>query len=85
MKRADLTEKSSISRSEKSSSWKHICDRNGSLPPILITGALLGNMKLTKPQAAKAAELFGWARVSRRCSTKCRSAAPARQCRQPTR
>jgi cyanate lyase len=25
----------------------------------LITGALLGQMKLTKPQAAKAAELFG--------------------------
>ena len=26
---------------------------------MLITGALLGQMKLTKPQAAKAAELFG--------------------------
>jgi cyanate lyase len=29
------------------------------MSPILITGAILGQMKLTKPQAAKAAELFG--------------------------
>ncbi|MFY9992362.1 MAG: cyanase, partial [Rhodoplanes sp.] len=27
--------------------------------PVLVAGALLGQMKLTKPQAAKAAELFG--------------------------
>jgi cyanate lyase len=29
------------------------------MSPMLITGALLGQMKLVKPQAAKAAELFG--------------------------
>ncbi len=29
------------------------------MSPVLITGAMLGQMKLTKPQAAKAAELFG--------------------------
>src|SRR5262252_3345297 len=29
------------------------------MSPVLITGAILGQMKLTKPQAAKAAELFG--------------------------
>ena len=29
------------------------------MSPVLITGALLGQMKMTKPQAAKAAELFG--------------------------
>jgi len=29
------------------------------MSPVLMTGALLGRMKLTKPQAAKAAELFG--------------------------
>ena len=34
-------------------------DEIGGASPILITGALLGQMKLTKPQAAKAAELFG--------------------------
>ena len=29
------------------------------MSPVLITGAILGQMKLTKLQAAKAAELFG--------------------------
>ena len=29
------------------------------MSPFMITGALLGQMKLTRPQAAKAAELFG--------------------------
>ena len=29
------------------------------MSPILITGAILGQMKLTKPQAANAAKLFG--------------------------
>jgi cyanate lyase len=29
------------------------------MSPMLITGALLGQMKLTKPQAAKAGELLG--------------------------
>ncbi len=29
------------------------------MSPVLITGAILGQMKLSKPQAAKAAELFG--------------------------
>ena len=29
------------------------------MSPVLITGAILGQMKLTKPQAANAAKLFG--------------------------
>ena len=29
------------------------------MSPILVTGAILGQMKLTKPQAAAAAKLFG--------------------------
>jgi cyanate lyase len=33
---------------------------------VLITGALLGQMKLTKPQAAKAAELFGLSKSEQR-------------------
>src|SRR6516165_5796787 len=33
--------------------------RGRCMSPVLITGAILGQMKLTKPQAAKAAELFG--------------------------
>src|SRR5262249_5202930 len=40
-------------------SWKQICSDIGGMSPVLITGALLGQMKLTKSQAARAAELFG--------------------------
>jgi cyanate lyase len=59
MKRVDLTEKILDIKREKGWSWKHVCEQIGGMSPILITGALLGQMKLTKPQAAKAAELFG--------------------------
>jgi cyanate lyase len=59
MKRADLTEKILDIKRERGLSWKHICEAIGGMSPMLITGALLGQMKLTKPQAAKAAELFG--------------------------
>ena len=59
MKRADLTEKILDIKREKGWTWKHICEQVGGMSPMLITGALLGQMKLTKPQAAKAAELFG--------------------------
>ncbi len=40
-------------------SWTQICGEIGSLSPVLIAGALLGQMKLVKPQARKAAQLFG--------------------------
>jgi cyanate lyase len=59
MKRADLTEKILDVKRHKGWTWKHICQQIGGMSPMLITGALLGQMKLTKPQAAKAAELFG--------------------------
>ena len=59
MQRADLTEKLLDIKREKGWSWKYICEQIGGMSPIMITGALLGNHKLTKPQAAKAAELFG--------------------------
>src|SRR5439155_25897412 len=59
MKRADLTEKILDLKREKGWTWKHICGEIGGMSPVMITGALLGQMKLTKPQAAKAAELFG--------------------------
>jgi cyanate lyase len=57
--RADLTEKILDIKREKGWTWKHICEQIGGLSPMLITGALLGQMKLPKPLAAKAAELFG--------------------------
>jgi cyanate lyase len=59
MTRAELTEKLLDIKREKGWSWKQICSEIGGMSPVLITGALLGQMKLTKPQAAKAAELFG--------------------------
>ncbi len=59
MKRADLTEKILDIKREKGLTWKHICETIGGMSPVMITGALLGNHKLTKPQAAAAAKLFG--------------------------
>ena len=59
MNRADLTEKLLDIKREKGWTWKYICEQIGGMSPMLITGALLGQMKLVKPQAAKAAELFG--------------------------
>ena len=59
MQRAALTEKLLDIKREKGWSWKHICGQIGGMSPVMITGALLGNHKLTKPQAANAAKLFG--------------------------
>jgi len=59
MKRSDLTEKLLDIKREKGWSWKHICERIGGYSEVLIVGAILGQMKLTRPQAANAGELFG--------------------------
>ena len=59
MKREDLTEKLLDIKRENGWSWKHICDKVGGYSEVLIVGAILGQMKLTKPQAANAGELFG--------------------------
>jgi cyanate lyase len=59
MNRQQLTEKLLDIKREKGWSWKYICEQIGGMSPVLITGAILGQHKLTKPQAAKAAELFG--------------------------
>ena len=59
MTREDLTEKLLDVKRQKGWSWKHICTSIGGFSDTLIVGAILGQMKLTKPQAAKAAELFG--------------------------
>src|SRR5476649_506362 len=63
MKRSDLTEKLLDIKREKGWSWKYICGQIGGFSDTLIVGAILGQMKLTKPQAAKAAELFGLSKV----------------------
>jgi cyanate lyase len=59
MTRADLTEKLLDIKREKGWSWRYICDEIGGMAPTLVVGALLGQMKLVKPLAARAAELFG--------------------------
>ena len=59
MKREDLTEKLLDIKREKGWSWKHICEKIGGYSDVLIVGAIMGQMKLTKPQAANAGELFG--------------------------
>jgi cyanate lyase len=59
MIRSDLTEKLLDIKREKGWTWKYICEQIGGYSPVLIVGAILGQMKLSKPQVAKAAELFG--------------------------
>ena len=59
MKREQLTEKLLDIKRAKGWTWKHICDEIGGMSPVLIVGALLGQHKLVKPLAAKAATLFG--------------------------
>ncbi|SNB77265.1 cyanate lyase [Arboricoccus pini] len=59
MQRADLTEKLLDIKREKGWSWAHICQTIGGSSPVLVTAAILGQMKLTKPQVAEAVRLFG--------------------------
>jgi cyanate lyase len=59
MRREQLTEKILDIRREKGWSWRFVCDRIGGVSDTLIVGALLGQMKLVKPLARRAAELFG--------------------------
>ncbi len=59
MKREQLTEKILDIKREKGWTWDYICKEIGPLSPVLVVGALLGQMKLVKPLAANAAKLFG--------------------------
>jgi cyanate lyase len=58
VKREELTEKILDIKRERGWSWKHITDEIGGVSEILVVGALLGQMKLVKPLAKKAALLF---------------------------
>ncbi|HEY8440232.1 MAG TPA: cyanase [Xanthobacteraceae bacterium] len=58
MQRRELTEKILDIKRAKGWSWKYIHQQIGGYSPVLLVGALLGQMKLTKPQAMKAGELF---------------------------
>lgn len=59
MTRDELTEKILTAKRVHRLSWKHIAEKIGGSSPILLTAALLGQMRLEKAQAEKAAALFG--------------------------
>jgi cyanate lyase len=59
MRREELTEKILDIKREKGWTWKKITNEIGGMSPVLVVGALLGQHKLVKPLAKKAAELFG--------------------------
>ena len=66
MTRAQLTEKILDIKREKNWTWKYITTEIGGMSDVLIVGALLGQMKLVKPLAKKAATLFGLSEVEER-------------------
>jgi cyanate lyase len=66
MKREQLVEKILDIKREKGWSWKFVADEIGGMSPILVVGALLGQMKLPKPLAEKAASLFGLSEAEKR-------------------
>ena len=66
MTREQLTEKILDIKRAKGWSWKYICGEIGGVSPVLAAGALLGQMKLVKPLAKKAALLFGLSEAEER-------------------
>ena len=86
MTRDDLTEKLLDIKREKGWTWKYICGEIGGMSPILVTG---GDPRPDETDQAagrrRRQAVRALARASRRCSTKCRCAAPARRCRRPIR
>ncbi|TQF79623.1 cyanase [Elioraea sp. Yellowstone] len=66
MTRAQLTEKILDIKRAQGWTWKYICDEIGGISPVLVVGALLGQMKLVKPLAHKAARLFGLSELEER-------------------
>jgi cyanate lyase len=59
MRRDQLTEKILDIKRSNGWSWTHITEEISGVSLVLIIGALLGQMKLVKPLARKAAALFG--------------------------
>jgi len=59
MTRAEVTEKILSTKRLKELSWAEIAKKIGGASPVLITAACLGQMKMTKEQASRAAKLFG--------------------------
>ena len=59
MKRAEVTEKILSAKRLKGLTWEAIAKEIGGASKIIITAGCMGQMKMTKEQAAKAAQLFG--------------------------
>ncbi len=59
MKRADVTDKILTAKRLKELSWEEIATKIGGASKIVVTAACLGQMKMTKEQAGRAAKLFG--------------------------
>ncbi len=66
VKREQLTEKILDIKRERAWSWKYVCGQIGGMSEVLVVGALLGQMKLVKPLAKKAAALFGLSEAEER-------------------
>src|ERR1700723_3312805 len=66
MMRAELTEKILDIKRENDWSWKYVCEQIGGMSEVLVVGALLGQMKLVKPLAKKAAALFALSEAEER-------------------
>jgi cyanate lyase len=66
MRREQLTEKILDIKREKGLTWKQITSEIGGMSPVLVVGALLGQMKLVKPLAKKAAAVFGLSETEER-------------------
>ena len=66
MTRTQLTEKILDIKRDNDWTWAYICEQIGGVSPILIVGALLGQMKLVKPLARNAATLFGLTTIEER-------------------
>jgi cyanate lyase len=59
MKRTDVTEKILTTKRLKELTWEEIAKKIGGASKIIVTAACMGQMKMTKEQATKAAKLFG--------------------------
>jgi len=59
MTRTELTAKILDTKRKKGLSWQAIAQKIGGNSPAFLTAALLGQMKLEKAQAARAAKLLG--------------------------
>jgi cyanate lyase len=66
MTRAQLTEKLLDIKREQGWSWARITGEIGGMSPVLVVGAILGQMKLTKPQCERAGVLFKLSEVEKR-------------------